>query len=62
MEQIKTSKINEGEKMVIFVDKAHLKKISFESFRKEEYIVKKETLYGVLHKNLTALQFQKYRN
>ena len=63
--KLKTSKINEGEKMVIFVDKAHLKKISFESFRKEEYIVKKgDTLWSIAQKldGITVSEIQELNN
>ena len=63
--KLKTTKINEGDKMVIFVDKEHLKKISFESFRKEEYVVKKgDTLWSIAQKldGITVSEIQELNN
>ena len=63
--KLKTTKINEGDQMVIFVDKEHLKKISFESFRKEEYIVKKgDTLWSIAQKldGITVSEIQQINN
>ena len=51
--------------MVIFVDKEHLKKISFESFRKEEYVVKKgDTLWSIAQKldGITVSEIQELNN
>ena len=63
--KLRTTKINEGDKMVIFVDKEHLKKISFESFRKEEYVVKKgDTLWSIAQKldGITVSEIQELNN
>ena len=63
--KLRTTKINEGDQMVIFVDKEHLKKISFESFRKEEYVVKKgDTLWSIAQKldGITVSEIQELNN
>ena len=63
--KLKTTKINEGDQMVIFVDKEHFKKISFESFRKEEYVVKKgDTLWSIAQKldGITVSEIQELNN
>ena len=63
--KLRTTKIKEGDKMVIFVDKEHLKKISFDSFRKEEYVVKKgDTLWSIAQKidGITVSEIKELNN
>ena len=63
--KLKSTKITEGDKMVIFVEKEHLKKISFDSFRKEEYVVKKgDTLWSIAQKieGITVSEIQELNN
>lgn len=63
--KLKSAKIKEGDQMVIFVEKEHLKKISFDSFRKEEYVVKKgDTLWSIAQKieGISVSEIQELNN
>jgi len=63
--KLKSTKIKEGDQMVIFVEKEHLKKISFDSFRKEEYVVKKgDTLWSIAQKieGISVSEIQELNN